>query len=78
MRIPALWLYGTADREVPGDQSVALLDELKAQGKEFTVVTFPDAGHGLLDFPPTDPQAPTTFVDWVRQRVRAEAEKRSS
>jgi uncharacterized protein len=78
LRIPALWLYGTADREVPVDQSVALLDGLKAQGKDFTVVTFPDAGHGLLDSPPTDPQAPTTFVDWVRQMVRAEAEKGSS
>jgi uncharacterized protein len=78
LTIPALWLYGTADREVPVDQSVALLDGLKAQGKDFTVVTFPDAGHGLLDSPPTDPQAPTTFVDWVQQRVRAEAEKRSS
>jgi pimeloyl-ACP methyl ester carboxylesterase len=78
LRIPALWLYGTADREVPVGQSVALLDGLKAQGKDFAVVTFPDAGHGLLDSPPTDPQAPTTFVDWVRQRVRAEAEKRSS
>jgi dipeptidyl aminopeptidase/acylaminoacyl peptidase len=54
LRIPALWLYGTADREVPVDQSVALLDGLKAQGKDFTVVTFPDAGHGLLDsLPPT-------------------------
>jgi len=78
LRIPALWLYGTADREVPVDQSVALLDGLKAQGKDFTVITFPDAGHGLLDSPPTDPQAPTRFVDWVRQRVRAEAEQRSS
>jgi hypothetical protein len=36
----ALW---HADREVPVDQSVALLDGLKAQGKDFTVVTFPDA-----------------------------------
>ena len=78
LRIPALWLYGTADREVPVDQSVALLDRLTAQGKDVTVVTFPDAGHGLLDSPPTDPKAPTTFVDWVRQRARAEAEQRSS
>lgn len=67
LRIPALWLYGTADREVPVDQSVALLNTLKAQGKDFTVVTFPDAGHGLLDSPPTDPQAPTITVEWVER-----------
>lgn len=72
LTIPALWLYGTADREVPVDQSVALLNTLKAQGKDFTIVTFPGAGHGLLDSPPTDPQAPTTFVDWVLKRVQSE------
>jgi uncharacterized protein len=70
LTIPALWLYGTADREVPVDQSIALLKMLKAQGKDFTIVTFPNAGHGLLDSPPTDPQAPTTFVEWVRKQVR--------
>src|SRR6266571_6452063 len=69
LTIPALWLYGTADREVPVDQSVALLTTLKGQGKDFTIVTFPDAGHGLLDSPPTDPQAPSTFVAWVLKRV---------
>jgi uncharacterized protein len=71
LTIPALWLYGDAlvDREVPVDQSVALLNSLKAQGKDFRVVTFPGAGHGLLDSPPTAPKAPTTFVKWVRNRV---------
>jgi len=72
LTIPALWLYVTADREVPVDQSVALLNTLKGHGKDFTIITFPDAGHGLLDSPPTDPQAPTTFVDWVLKQVHAE------
>jgi pimeloyl-ACP methyl ester carboxylesterase len=75
LRIPALWLYGTADREVPVDQSVALLNTLKSQGKDFTVVTFPDAGHGLLDSPPTAPQAPKIFVEWVEKRVHTEAKR---
>lgn len=72
LTIPALWLYGTADREVPVDQSVALLNTLKAQGKNFTIITYPDAGHGLLDSPPTDPQAPATFVEWVLKQVHTE------
>jgi pimeloyl-ACP methyl ester carboxylesterase len=72
LMIPALWLYGTTDREVPVDQSVALLTTLKGQGKDFTIVAFPDADHGLLDSPPTDPQAPTTFVEWVVKRVHGE------
>jgi pimeloyl-ACP methyl ester carboxylesterase len=54
LRIPARWLYGTADREIPVDQSVALLNALKSQDEDFTVVTFPDSGHGLLhSLPPT-------------------------
>jgi dienelactone hydrolase len=69
LTIPALWLYGTADREVPVDQSLALLNQLKGQGKNFTIVTFPGAGHGLLDSPPTDPQAPSTFSAWVLKQV---------
>jgi hypothetical protein len=32
LRIPALWLDGTADREVTGDQSIALLNTVKAPG----------------------------------------------
>jgi pimeloyl-ACP methyl ester carboxylesterase len=77
LRIPALWLYGTADREVPVAQSLAVLNSIKAQGRNFTIVTFPGAGHGLLDSPPTDPRAPTTFVEWVLKWVQAEAPKGS-
>jgi hypothetical protein len=32
LRIPALWLDGTADWEVTGDQSIALLNTVKAPG----------------------------------------------
>jgi uncharacterized protein len=70
MTMPALWLYGGADKEVPPDQSVALLQRLKeTMGKAFTVVVYPKAGHGLLDVPPTDPRALPTLVRWVRNRV---------
>jgi dipeptidyl aminopeptidase/acylaminoacyl peptidase len=47
---------GTSSREVPVDQSIALLNTFKAQGKDFTVVSFPGAGHGLLHSPPTAPK----------------------
>jgi uncharacterized protein len=77
LRIPGLWLYGTADREVPVDQSIALLRSLKAKGKDFTVVTFPGAGHGLLDSPPADPKAPTMFVQWIMKRVHTDAHQHS-
>jgi pimeloyl-ACP methyl ester carboxylesterase len=77
LRIPALWLYGTADGVVPFDQSVALLNTFEEQGKDFTVATFPDGVMACSTPPPTDPQATTTLVEWVLKRVLAEVEKRS-
>jgi uncharacterized protein len=71
LSVPALWLFGTADREVPVDASEALLNSLKGQGHDFTITTFPNAGHGLLDSPPTDPKAPSTLVDWILSHVHA-------
>jgi dienelactone hydrolase len=70
MTTPALWEFGTADEEVPPVQSVALLERLDATaGKDFTIVVYPKAGHGLLDVSPTDPRALPTMVAWVRNRV---------
>ena len=69
LSVPALWLFGTADREVPVDQSVALLNALKGSGKDFTIQLFPNAGHGLLNTPPTDPNAPPAVVEWIESHV---------
>ena len=68
MTVPGLWLYGGADRSIPVDESSAFLGGLKGRGKDFTVVIFPGAGHGLLDTRPSDPRALPTMVRWVVQR----------
>jgi uncharacterized protein len=70
LSVPALWLFGTADREVPVDQSVALLTALKDSGKDFTIQLFQGAGHGLLNTPPTDPNAFPTVVQWIEGHVQ--------
>ena len=36
-----------------------------AAGKDITVLTFPKAGHGLLDTPPSDPNAGPAMVRWI-------------
>jgi pimeloyl-ACP methyl ester carboxylesterase len=70
LTVPGLWLYGGADLSVPVDQSVAVLERLRDEpGKDFTVVVFPGAGHGLLDVPPSDPQGPPTFIAWVARHA---------
>jgi dipeptidyl aminopeptidase/acylaminoacyl peptidase len=68
--IPALWLFGGADRNVPPVQSVEALRAIKRErGKDWTIIVFPGAGHGLFDTPPTDPRAAPTAEKWVREHV---------
>jgi alpha-beta hydrolase superfamily lysophospholipase len=70
LNIPALWLIGGADRNIPPVQSAAALRSIKrAHGKDWTIVTFPGAGHGLFDTPPTDPRAAPIAEAWVRRHV---------
>jgi uncharacterized protein len=68
--VPGLWLFGAADGSIPVPESLAVLDTLKAQGRDFTYVVFPGAGHGLLDVDPPPPkQVIPTIIDWVRHTV---------
>jgi hypothetical protein len=68
--IPGLWLYGGADRSTPTTLNVEVLDQLAREGKDFTVEVFPGADHGLLDVPPSDPDALPTLLDWALDRVQ--------
>ena len=71
LRSPGLWLYGGHDLSQPTARSVAVLEHLKhARARRFTTLVFPQAGHGLLDLPPSDPRALPTLVDWVHRHVR--------
>ena len=54
------------DRSKRGDP-----ERMKQAGKDFTIVVFPDAGHGLVDTVPTAPEAPATLVHWI-QKTAAE------
>ena len=65
MTMPGLFEFGTADEHTPTAESVRALEKLKAQGHAFTIVTYPHAGHGLLDDPPTHPDATPALIDWV-------------
>lgn len=48
-RCPGLWLYGLNDRSNPSQLAIDVLEQVKAaQGKDFTVVSFPDGNHPLM------------------------------
>jgi dienelactone hydrolase len=72
MTVPGIWVYGRQDRSQPAEKSAATLERLRnKEGKDFTVVLFPRAEHGLLDTPPTDPHAMPTLLAWIQTHVRA-------
>ena len=71
MTVPGLWLFGSADAQIPAAASKAVIDQLKAAGKDFTTVMFEGAGHGLLDVtPPPPPEVVPTIVDWITAHTR--------
>ena len=69
MSVPGIWAYGGADKSIPTDECITVIRGLREQGKDFTVVVFPGAGHGLLNDQPTDPRALPTLVQWVAARA---------
>ena len=70
LNVPALWLFGGADRNVPAGTSVEALRRIETRrGKDWTIVVFPGAGHGLFDNPPTDRRAAPLAEAWIRRQV---------
>jgi dienelactone hydrolase len=47
--VPGLWILGGRDKSIPVRLTMEMLDSLKAQGKDFTYIYYPDANHGLVD-----------------------------
>ena len=42
----------------------------KGAGKDFTIIVFPGAGHGLVDDVPSAPAAPPTLVNWIKKTAK--------
>jgi len=50
LKIPAMWVYGGRDQHVPPRLSSRRLAPIAAEpGRDFTVVTFPNANHALVE-----------------------------
>ena len=55
---------------MPTDRSVQILTRLKRAGKDFTIIVFPNAGHGLVDDVPSAPEAPAALVNWIEKTAK--------
>jgi len=50
LKIPSLWVYGGRDRHVPPGLSERRLATVAAeQGRDVTVIDFPNANHALVE-----------------------------
>lgn len=47
LEIPVLWLYGALDKSQPVEKDLTVLEPLREDGKDFTIVVFPNANHQL-------------------------------
>lgn len=48
--VPLLWILAAQDTEAPIQETQARLEELAAQSRPITVVSFPDSEHGMREF----------------------------
>jgi len=62
MQQPSLWVYGLADIHQPSERSVAVLEELRASGRDVEVRTYPAANHFLAT---GGPCGDLPVVDWL-------------
>ena len=68
--VPALWLFGGADRIVPAGPSADALRRIqRRRHRDWRIVVFPQAGHGLFDDPPADRRAAPLAEAWIRSQV---------
>ena len=67
---PTLLIHGTADTDVPYDESKMMAAKLAAAGVEHEFITVPGAGHGLTGGDAGDRRkANDRAVGWVRQHT---------
>ncbi|WP_316829688.1 alpha/beta hydrolase family protein [Pedobacter aquatilis] len=64
LNIPALWVFGGKDIQVPVSLSINNLKTLQATGKKFEYVLFPELGHNTLFSKSTEPLS--TAEHWMR------------
>jgi pimeloyl-ACP methyl ester carboxylesterase len=65
LTIPGLWLFGGKDIQIPTNLCIEQLQALKAQGKPFDYVVFPELGH-RTGF---EGSAPVAFaIEWIKTK----------
>jgi dienelactone hydrolase len=65
LSIPGLWLFGGKDIQIPSNLCIEQLQALKAQGKPYDYVLFPELGH-RTGFAGSAPVA--LAIEWIKTK----------
>jgi pimeloyl-ACP methyl ester carboxylesterase len=50
LKVPQLWILAEADREAPPEETLSALDQLRRNGSDLTIYSFPATDHGMVEF----------------------------
>ena len=50
LKVPQLWVLAEADREAPHEATLAALQQLRSEGSDLTIYSFPATDHGMVEF----------------------------
>jgi pimeloyl-ACP methyl ester carboxylesterase len=73
LSIPALWIFGGKDIQVPVNLSIEYLDVLKSKGKHYEYKLFPDLGHNTAFSNDQEPMKEA--INWVKNVVNLKKHK---
>ena len=66
---PFLLIHGTADTQVPYDQSVSMQKKLKSAGVPCDLFTVPGGAHGMGSWDKVDTSWKNYLIQWLRQNM---------
>ena len=50
LKMPQLWILAESDREAPPATTLQALNQLRAEGSDLAIYSFPATDHGMVEF----------------------------
>lgn len=68
VKIPGLWIFGGKDIQVPVGLSMERLDSLRAMGKNYEYILFPELGHKTAST--ESPETLIKAIQWIKMNMQ--------
>jgi pimeloyl-ACP methyl ester carboxylesterase len=68
LSVPALWLFGEKDIQIPVKLCIEQINSLKSKGKPFEYILFPNLGHNIAF---ADDKSPLEIaINWIKEKTK--------